>query len=464
MAKGRRTNQLLLLLVIGMCVLLMVADIVPNPFPGIWEWLNRERPLAEGLVWQERLGNHADSATAADDTFAVDASGEAQLRSHATGAQVAPIGEEEWESDWIVVAGTGPETVVLVNPSGRDGYEVRTSRGAFLHEDEHAVAAWGFSDGWLDLTCDQGACRLRGFQSGRTAPVWETDLPGQRDGLGGANPPLAGPRPIGANRIHTGVSGPEPMPSVLGFPITRDGGDAVLVVDTDDGEILQDFQLEGGERVIVVGERVVRSVMTRHADVCVSEVTGLDPISGAPVWGPQDFHLWGTEGVGCEQRVPPLAGGAAMTATATDGRPLVVDAYDGRVLWSGELDQRVEALTPDVAVIRDEEGTTLFGVRLGRDGEPLWDRRVDREAGATAASCGILVSDHDPNRLYVWDPFSGEDRLSLSTSARALACAPDGLLLADGRSIGFARFDGAGVPDPVDPADPPRTDDPLEYK
>jgi hypothetical protein len=468
MAKGRRTNQLLLLLAIAMCALLMVANVVPNPFPEIWEWLNRERPLAEGLVWQERLGGRAGAATAANDTFAVDAGGEAQLHSRATGAQVAPVGEEEWSSDWIVVAGTGAETVVLINPSGRDGYVVRTSRGSFRHEDEHAVAAWGFDDGWLDLSCEQEACRLRGFRPGYTAPVWETDLPGQRDGLSGANPPLAGPRPPGANRIDSGVSGPGPMPSVLGFPVTRDGGDAVIVVDTDDGEILQDFQLGDTERVIVVGDRVVRSVMTEHADICVSEVTGLDPISGGPVWGPEEFHLWGTEGVGCEQRVAPLAGGGAMTATAPDGRPLVVDAYDGRVLWSGELDQRVEGLTADVAVVRDAEGTTLFGVRLGAsqsDGDLLWDRRVDQGAGVTAASCGVVVSDQDPNRLYVWDPASGEDRLSLSTSARAVACAPDGLLIADGRSIGFARFAGADVvPEPADPADPPRTDDPLDYK
>lgn len=39
------------------------------------------------------------------------------------------------------------------------------------------------------------------------------------------------------------------------------------------------------------------------------------------------------------------------------------------------------------------------------------------------------------------------------------------LLIADGRSIGFARFAGAGVvPEPAEPADPPRTDDPLDFK
>jgi outer membrane protein assembly factor BamB len=143
----------------------------------------------------------------------------------------------------------------------------------------------------------------------------------------------------------------------------------------------------------VVGDRVVRSVMTRHADVCVSEVTGLDPVSGAAVWGPEEFHLWGTEGVGCEQRVAPLAGGGAMTATAPDGRPLVVDAYDGRVLWSGELDQRVEALTADVAVVRDAIHIgSRAGVRPGRPadrGRPLDRvralRRGRRRSGAGRA-------------------------------------------------------------------------------
>jgi hypothetical protein len=108
-------------------------------------------------------------------------------------------------------------------------------------------------------------------------------------------------------------------------------------------------------------------------------------------------------------------------------------------------------------VIRAADETTRFGVLLGGDGARQWERIADPDAGVVVASCGVVVADRDPNRIYVWDPVTGDNLLSLSTSARVLACTPDGVLIADGRSIGFARFDGAG-PAPTGDEDPPPLD------
>jgi hypothetical protein len=233
-------------------------------------------------------------------------------------------------------------------------------------------------------------------------------------------------------------------------------------VDTGNGRVLQEQPVADGERIIVAGDRVIRSTMARHGGVCVSQVTGHDPFTGNAVWGPSPYHLWSSDGVGCEQRVPPLGGGGALTAVGTDGRPVIIDSYDGRVVWTGELDERVEDLSAERAVVRAADRTTRYAVLLGGDGDRQWERIAHEDAGVTLASCGVVVADRDPNRIYVWDPVTGDNLLSLSTSARVLACAPDGVLIAEGRSIGFARFDGAApdAPAPEDSSDPP----PLDYK
>lgn len=454
----------MLLLAIGLVALLISAGVMPNPFPGIWEWVNRERPLAAGLAWQERLGSRPGSATAAGDAIAVAAGSRAQLRERDSGDLIVPAEGEEWSAGWVVIAGSGSDTRVISSEGGESGYQVRDpDTGRVIHEDDQAVAVWGFSDAWLDLRCDDNrACQLRAYQPGRMEPIWRTDLPGERDGMLGGNPELPSPRGGGADRIAEGVSGPAPIPPVLGFPVSLRDAEVVLVVDTRTGQIRQQAEQSGGERVLVVGNRLIRSTMTRHNGICVSEVAGHDAGTGDPVWGPESYHVWGTGDVGCEQRVAPLAGGSAMSAVAPDGRPLVLDAYDGRVLWSGTLDEQVETLSPDQAVIRAEDGTTRYAVPLGRDGGRSWERRADQDAELAIAECGIVVADRHPDRVYVWDPDTGEDLLSLSTSARVLACAPDGVLIAEGRSVGFARFDGGDGGEPAGDGDD--RDPPLDVK
>jgi outer membrane protein assembly factor BamB len=459
MGKGKAwRTRLILLFAITTYALLLAADIAPNPFPGIWDWLGRDRPLAPDLAWQERLGSRPAAAAPAGDSIAVAAGNHAELRDRDSGDLISPAAEEDWDADWVVVAGEGDDAVVILGPDGGDGYEVRDpDTGRLVHEDEDAVAVWGFQDRWLDLRCGDGrACQLRAFRPGQREPLWTRDLPGQRVGMIGGNPELAAGRTPEPSRIHSGVAGPPPVPPRLGFPVTRDGGDVVVVVDTGNGQVVQQRRVGDGERVILVGGRLVGSTMARHNGVCVGEVTGYDAVTGDPVWGPLPYHLWSTGDVGCEQRIPPLNGGAAMTAVSQDGRPTVLDAYDGRVLWTGEREERIEALSPERAVIRAGDGTTRYGVLLGRDGERLWEQLADSNAGITFAPCGVVVADRDPNRVYVWDPATGEVVHSVSTSARVLTCGEDGMLIADGRSIGFASFDDG--PSPAESTAPPPLD------
>ncbi|MGH3683360.1 MAG: hypothetical protein ACRDT2_24300, partial [Natronosporangium sp.] len=80
MAKGRGRRQLWLLLAVFVYALLVGSGIAPNPFPAIWGWLTEERPLADDLTWQDRLGSRPAAAAAAGDSLAVDAGTSTQLR------------------------------------------------------------------------------------------------------------------------------------------------------------------------------------------------------------------------------------------------------------------------------------------------------------------------------------------------------------------------------------------------
>lgn len=448
MAAGKSSwfRRVLLLTAIALYAALLGADIAPNPFPGLWDWISRDRPLAPDMAWQERLGSRPESAVVAGDVVAVHAGSRVELRDRDTGRLQGPADPAGWLADWAAVAGEGDDTVVVV--SGEDGgYQVRDpAGGALLHEAEDAVAVWTYRDARLDLRCDDGrACTLRAYLPGGATPVWVTDLPGQREGMLGANPALAAGRMPEASRIDAAVAGPPRLPQVLGFTVERRSGDAVVTVDTSTGEVLRILERADGEQIMVVGDRVVRTTTTDQNGICVASASGHDAVSGTRVWGPEPYHVWSAEA--CEQREPPVAAGAAMAVVGPTGRPIVLDAYDGRVLWRGAADESVVGLSQRTVVVRSADGTRLYGVALGTGGEPAWEHRAEPDAEVVIGEYGVVVADRDPNRVYVWDPATGERLLSVATSARVLAFAPDGLLLAGGRSVGFVTFDDiAGDP------------------
>lgn len=446
---------MLLLTAIAVYAALLGADIVPNPFPGLWDWISRDRPLAPDMAWQERLGSRPEAAVVAGDVVAVHAGGRVEPRDRDTGSLRGPADPAGWPADWVAVAGEGDDAVVVM--SGEDGgYQVRDpAGGALLHEAEDAAAVWTYRDARLDLRCDDArACTLRAYLPDGPTPVWVTDLPGLREGMLGANPPLAAARAPEASRIAAAVAGPPRLPQVLGFTVERRSGDAVVVIDTSTGEVLQILERADGEQIIVVGDRVIRTTTTDQNGICVASASGHDAVSGSRVWGPEPYHVWSAEA--CEQRTPPIAAGAAMLVVGPTGRPTVLDAYDGRVLWQGAADESVAGLSSRIVVVRDADGDHLSGVVLGTGDEPAWEHRAEPDAEVVVGEYGVVVADRDPNRVYVWDPVTGQRLLSVATSAHVLACAPDGVLLAGGRSVGFVTFDdsgggpGSGDREPID--------------
>lgn len=446
---GKRwLRRLVWLLAAGLASLLVYAGIVPNPLPPLWDWINRERPIAAGLDWQERLDGRPSNAVPVGDRLVLAAAGEAQLWERRTGAPVL----EGWDADWLTVAGSGSDAVVITGRMFSRGYQVRDPvTGAVVHEDPDARAVWGFRDARLDLRCNGArSCELRAYRPGGMQPLWTAALPGAGSGLTGPEPELAGAAVAVPAPVEEAAAGPPPLPRLLGVPLDRD---RIAVVRTGTGEVLSRVEVGGDERVLVAGGRVIRSVVTRQDGVCRLSVTGYDPVTGSAVWGPEPYNLRTVTGGGCEQRNRPVGSGAALVAVGPEGHELVIDANDGRVLWSGGADEQVQALSEDLAVVRGADPTVRYGVVLGGDGTPQWERTVDEDAGVLLAGCGAVVADRDPNQVHVWDPRNGNDVVSVLTSARVLSCAPDGLILTDGRELGFLAFPGSGS-DSDDPLAP----------
>ncbi len=452
---GGWAKRLVWLAVGGVLTALVLFGILPNPLPPLWNWITRDAPLAEGMTWQERLPGRPTTAIVSDGRFAVDAGRRTQVREIHTGVLVL----DAWKADWLTMAGTGTETVVIAGQAFDRGYQVRELvNGTTRVEDRHARAVWGFADARLDLRCDgPRSCELRAYPPAGDTPIWSVALPGVGSGLVGADPPLAGSVLDLPRRIGPHVVAPRPMPPLLGIPVDRR---TVVVVHTGLGQVMAHLEADRDEMIVVVDQTVVRSLVTRRDGVCQLQVTGHDA-TGALVWGPEVHNLRTVTGGGCEQRIAPVGYGAALVAVGPDGREMVIDANDGRVLWHGAEGERIRGLTEHLAVVQGADPAVRYGVRLGGDGSPLWEHRVGPDAELVIADCGVVVADKDPNRIVVWDAVSGEQKISLLTSARVLACTGDGVLLSEGRSVGFRHF--RGPPSPHEqPAPGPRQDERQE--
>ena len=82
-------------------VVVLAATGVWNPFPGVWDWVDRSEPISEpDVVWQQRIGGTPRSVTIAGDAVVVEQRTRVEARSLATGVQL-------WErkADWSAVAG-----------------------------------------------------------------------------------------------------------------------------------------------------------------------------------------------------------------------------------------------------------------------------------------------------------------------------------------------------------------------
>ncbi|WP_433530152.1 PQQ-binding-like beta-propeller repeat protein [Micromonospora sp. CA-263727] len=441
MAKGSGLGVRGWLLLGLITVVVLAATGVWNPFPGMWDWVNRRAPISEpDVVWQERIGGTPRSVTIAGETVVVEQRTRVEARSLAAGTQL-------WErkADWSAVAGAGAEAVVVVGRLLVKGYEVvDPTSGLTRRRDDDAVAVWTYRNLLLDAHCVGATdCTLSAWDPRGTAPLWTAFLPGVSTGLFADNPNLLDTRRLSTARIDGEVAGPETAPALLGFPV--DG--RVHVVDTATGRVLQNVEPGRDERLTVIGGRLLRIAARSQDGSCYFAISGQDPATGQETWQRAGINLRTADSAGCVQREDPYGARSVLVGVAPDGREAVIDGYDGRLLLVTKDGERVLAVDDRYAVVRTADRGTVSARELS-SGQVRWNRPAGEKAGAALTPYAALLADEKPNRLVALDPRTGRELAALRTSANALAVGPAGMIIGEGREIGYVRF-GAAAGDPA---------------
>ncbi|MEU6078054.1 PQQ-binding-like beta-propeller repeat protein [Micromonospora sp. NPDC047074] len=445
-----------------MVVVALAATGVWNPFPGMWDWVDRSEPISEpDVVWQQRVGGTPRSVTIAGDVVVVEQRTRVEARSLATGTQL-------WErkADWAAAAGGDRDAVVVVGKLLVKGYEVLDpATGATRRRDDDAVAVWTYRNMLLDARCVAATdCTISAWDARGTAPLWTAFVPGVRSGLLGDNPGLLGTRRLDAVRIDEKVAGPEPVPPLLGFPI--DG--RVHVLDTATGRVLQDVEPGRDERLSVVGGRLLRITARSQDGACYFAISGRDPATGREAWQRTGVNLRTADSAGCVQREDPYGARSVLIGVAPDAREAVLDGYDGRLLLTAAPGEKLLAVDDRYALVRTADKSAVASRELGT-GRVRWTRPAGAKAGAALTPYAAVLADEKPSRLVAVDPRTGRELASLRTSANALAVGPQGMVIGEGREIGYVRFGGApvapgrtgdgGVPGPGGTAGVPEPED-----
>ncbi|NES14651.1 PQQ-binding-like beta-propeller repeat protein [Micromonospora sp. PPF5-17] len=425
-------------------VVVLAATGVWNPFPTMWDWVDRSEPISQpDVVWQQRVGGTPKSVTIAGDAVIVEQRTRVEARSLATGAQL-------WErkADWAAVAGGDRDPVVAVGKLLVKGYELLDpATGVVRRRDDQAVAVWTYRNLLLDARCAEATdCTLSAWEPRGTRPLWTAFLPGVHSGLLADNPELLGTRRLGAPRIDGGAAGPEDVPPLLGFPV--DG--RVHVVDTATGRVLQNVQPGREERLAVIGGRLLRITATSRDGSCYFSISGVDPATGREAWRRTGVNLRTADYAGCVQREDPQGARNVLLGVAPDGREAVLDGYDGRLLLVGADGEKLLAVDDRYALVRSADKRSILGRELSVD-HTRWTRPAGGKSGAALTPYAAVIAEEKPSRLIAVDPRTGRELVVLRTSANALAVGPNGMIIGEGREIGYVRWGAAAaVPPPPD--------------
>jgi len=415
---------------------------VLTPFlNNVWAFVNKGSPLSTPPpAWQTQLGGTPRSATVAGGAVVIEHRTIVEARGLLGGSQL-------WQkkADWAAVAGDGDSAVVVTGKLLVKGYEVLDPMsGTVRRRDTEAQAVWSYRNALLDVRCHGPKdCTLTAWEPRGAAPLWTVQIPGIGFVLFADNPDILGTVPMTTKRIDDNAGGPGLMPPMLGLPID----DRVFVVDTAAGRVVQELAPERDERVVVVGGRVLRIKAVSADGTCYFSVLASDAATGGEVWRNAGVNLRTATGGGCAQRDDPAGGRNVIVGVAADTRELVIDAYDGRLLFVGEPGERLLGVDDRYAVARTADGSAIRSVELG--GGERWRRSAAPESKVALTGPAVIVVDERPERVIALHPGTGAVLVDVRSEADVLAVGPAGVVIGKGRDIGYLRFSGAGgVPVP----------------
>ncbi|WP_245908280.1 PQQ-like beta-propeller repeat protein [Pseudosporangium ferrugineum] len=420
---------------VGVIVVIVLATTgVWNPFPGIWSWITRADPIAEGVAtWQAEIGGSPQSVTITGGSVVVEYRTSIEAYGLAAGVRL-------WKSDadWAGVAGTDAKAVVVAGRLLTKGYEVLDpATGAVRRKDTEATAVWTYADAVLDLRCPKaGECELSAWEPNGSKPMWTVGTPGIGFVLNASNPDLPDTQPVSGNRVDTRAAGPLPLPNLIGLP----GDGKVQVIDTAQGRVVQTLTPNRNQRVAVVGSRVLTVTGEARDGTCYYGVVAQDPPSGRVVWQRAGLNLRTADnGSDCKQERDPAGGSDVVLGVDPVGRQELIAAHDGRDLWHGRDGQNVLAVDNSYALIRTADKTRVSARSFSR-GAVVWRRTVGAGASAALTPYAAIIAEAKPSRIIALSPRTGGVLTEARTDAKVFAAGPGGLILVSGRDMAYLPY------------------------
>ncbi|GIF77092.1 hypothetical protein Asi02nite_66100 [Asanoa siamensis] len=407
----------------------------------VWAMVNTSSPMTTPApLWQQQLGGTPRSATIAGGAVVIEHRTIVESRSLTSGAQL-------WEhkADWAAVAGEGAGSVVVTGKLLVKGYEVvDPTSGSVRRKDTEARAVWTYRNGMLDVRCHGPEdCILSAWDPLGSSPRWTVQIPGIGFVLFADNPDILGTQPITTKRIDANAGGPEQMPPMLGLPID----DQVFIVDTAAGQVVRELTPERDERVVVVGGRVLRIKAVAADGTCYFSVVATDAATGGEVWRNAGINLRTAKDGGCAQRDDPAGGRNVIVGVAADARELVIDAYDGRALFTGAPGERLLGVDDRYAIARTADGGAVRSVELG--GRQRFQRAAAPKSHVALTPPALVVVDEKPDKIIAVNPGTGAELVNVRSDADVLAVGPAGMIIVKGRDMAYLPFGGAAAPNPA---------------
>jgi hypothetical protein len=212
------------------------------------------------------------------------------------------------------------------------------------------------------------------------------------------------------------------------------------VVDTAQGRVVQRRTPGRDQRVAVVGSRILTVTGEATDGTCYYSVIAHDPPNGQPVWQRDGLNLRTADnGSSCKQEHDPAGGDEVVLGVDPVGRPELIGAHDGRVLWRGVKGQSVLAVDDRYALIRTEDKRTLVARSFSR-GKVAWRRDVSTDAQAALTPYAAVVAQRKPARVTAVSPRTGAVLTEARTDAKVFAVGPGGLILVSGRDMAYLPF------------------------
>jgi outer membrane protein assembly factor BamB len=402
-----------------------------NPGTAFMGWLDRVTSISEPApTWHLRLGGRPTNAGFTNSAQMIVASPGLVEAYHLDQGGLIWRHEAPW--------GTAAGDVAVIGRNGRGYAVVDPASGAIIWEETQAAAVWAYTDILLDLTCPNASgCTLRARGHRDNGDVlWSVPLPGNGRKVTGLDPDLLDTRSPAGWAAPAANGAPGEAPSVIALAI--DGHP--MVVDLVEGRLARQLDPPGQlTRVSVAGGRLVVTRSLRGNDGCRFEVEGIEFLSGTSVWSHEGYNLDTADQVGCEQRREPLGSGGMLSAVRGDNHPVLLDAADGSERWAGEVGERVLATDGSLAVIESADRRHVRVLDLLDSGRQAWTAQLGENPEAAITPTAVLVHDRDKNRLLVLSR-AGTVLRDLKTDADLIGYGRDGIVLANGRTVGVVRF------------------------